>query len=182
MHQSRSQGRGAVGFTVEGEATHTHHSRTWSRMQLLAQRPSSARSAAGARAATNAVTHPIGHSMLTVTQIAGGSGINVVPDRCTIAVDRRVINGEEAQDVATALQRLAEKASPLPVTTHTMLVIDAFYQPLDSPLLVDMQRWSGRVAEVAPYGAMRGPIGMWLRNVSSSAPARLTRHMARKVG
>ena len=95
---------------------------------------------------------PLGNPMLTVTLIEGGTGINVVPDQCRISVDRRVVNGEDAQTVAATLQRIAEAASPLPVITTPLLVLDAFYQPLDSSFIRDMQHWSGRNAEVAPYG------------------------------
>jgi acetylornithine deacetylase len=79
-------------------------------------------------------------------------GINVVPDRCQVSVDRRLVAGESAAAVATALVALVEAASPLPVTTRTLLAVDPFYQPPDTPWLRQLAAWSGQEPAVAPYG------------------------------
>ncbi|MCB0109283.1 MAG: M20/M25/M40 family metallo-hydrolase [Caldilineaceae bacterium] len=97
-------------------------------------------------------TSPLGNPMLTVTLIAGGSGINVVPDACTVSIDRRVVAGEEAKGVAADLQALAESTTPLPVVTNSLTVIDAFYQSPDTPLVRMLSEWSGYAPQVAPYG------------------------------
>jgi len=94
----------------------------------------------------------LGKPTLTVTLIEGGTGINVVPDRCTISLDRRVIDGEDAAEVASALRVLAESTSPLPVGIATLNMIDAFYQPANSPLINTVQQCTGSNATVAPYG------------------------------
>lgn len=44
--------------------------------------------------------HPLtGGPTLAITLIQGGSQINVVPDHCWIAIDRRIVPGEEAADI-----------------------------------------------------------------------------------
>ena len=56
-------------------------------------------------------THPLtGPPTLNVSLIEDGSGINVVPARCTIAIDRRLIPGEDAAD---ALAEIDAALAPL---------------------------------------------------------------------
>jgi acetylornithine deacetylase len=46
--------------------------------------------------------HPLtGHPTLSIGRIWGGAAVNIVPDRCTIEIDRRIIPGETA-DAALA--------------------------------------------------------------------------------
>lgn len=57
--------------------------------------------------------HPLtGKPTLAITLIQGGSQINVVPDHCWIAIDRRLVPGEEATyiqaEVAAAIRRVTE--------------------------------------------------------------------------
>lgn len=47
-----------------------------------------------------APTHPLcGSATISVGRIEGGVSVNVVPDQCTIEIDRRVIPGEDPQQV-----------------------------------------------------------------------------------
>jgi acetylornithine deacetylase len=49
---------------------------------------------------TSRPAHPLcGPATLSVGLISGGSSVNVVPDFCTIEIDRRVIPGERREDV-----------------------------------------------------------------------------------
>lgn len=98
------------------------------------------------------IASPLGPPVLTVTQIDGGDGINIVPDRCRVAFDRRIVPGETAATVAASLRTLAEDASPLPITSEDLLVLDAFYQSPDTPWLGQLAVWSGQTPTVAPYG------------------------------
>src|SRR4051812_11276544 len=61
-------------------------------------------------------TSALGAPTLTVTLIGGGRGLNVVPDACSLSLDRRVVTGERADVVVAALADLAQRACPLPVT------------------------------------------------------------------
>jgi len=62
--------------------------------QQLAQRPA----------------HPlVGRPTLTVSTIQGGTAINMVPDRCEIKVDRRILPGEEPAAVAAELRQLVAR-------------------------------------------------------------------------
>lgn len=95
---------------------------------------------------------PLGNPMLTVTLVNGGVGINVVPDACTVALDRRVVVGEKAATVAANLQALAQQHAFLPLNVEALLSLDAFYQPPTSSLIGNLVAWSGAAPQLAPYG------------------------------
>jgi len=125
---------------------------------------------------------PLGNAMLTVTLVNGGTGINVVPDTCTVALDRRVVVGENAATVAADLQALARRHAFLPLQVQELLSLDAFYQPPTSSLIRDLVAWSGAAPQLAPYGTNAWPIRRWRSNVSSLAPAPSTRPTAPRSG
>ncbi len=102
----------------------------------------------------------LGIPQLTVVMMHGGLGRNVVPDRCTVALDRRLVDGEDPQAVTAQLIALAEAASPLPLTTEVWRQIVAFYQPADSGLVSRMAAWSGQTPTVAPYGTNAWAYGL----------------------
>jgi len=95
---------------------------------------------------------PLGAPTLSVTLIGGGRGLNVVPDACSLSLDRRVVVGERADDVVAALAGLAQRACPLPVTMRQLLAVDAFFQAMDTPWLQQLADWSGQPPAIAPYG------------------------------
>lgn len=94
----------------------------------------------------------LGNPTLTVSLIAGGNGINVVPDVCTVSIDRRVVNGERVVELTEELQRLAETCCPQRLTVQVLQLLDAYYQPPDTPLVSTLAQWSGTTPQVAPYG------------------------------
>ena len=54
-----------------------------------------------------AVPHPVlGPPTLSVGVIEGGQAVNVVPDSCTIEIDRRTLPGETREDVLAPVERL----------------------------------------------------------------------------
>ena len=94
----------------------------------------------------------LGTGTLTVSIIHGGHGLNVVPDACTVAIDRRVVAGEEPSDVSAALYDLAQRNCPLPITMNVLLEHHAFLQPQDTPWIRQLAEWSGAEPTIAPYG------------------------------
>jgi acetylornithine deacetylase/succinyl-diaminopimelate desuccinylase-like protein len=94
----------------------------------------------------------LGHATLTSTIIHGGTGNNVVPDRCTLFIDRRLVDGEEPGDVIDQLFAIAQEEATLPVEIARQLEINAFLQPPDSPFVKLMATWSASTPYVAPYG------------------------------
>jgi acetylornithine deacetylase/succinyl-diaminopimelate desuccinylase-like protein len=104
------------------------------------------------RLAEVAPSSALGAGTLTVTLIGGGSGLNIVPDACSLSLDRRVVAGERADAVVAALFDLAQRACPLPVTMRQVLAVDAFFQAPDTPWLGQLAEWSGQPPTIAPYG------------------------------
>jgi acetylornithine deacetylase/succinyl-diaminopimelate desuccinylase-like protein len=105
-------------------------------------------------------TTELGCGTVSVTQVTGGSGSNVVPDRCSITVGRRVVPGEEPADVLAQLCGIARAASPLPCEVRSLLPAApdgrpgsaAFYQRRDGELVTMLARLCGTEPDVAPFG------------------------------
>jgi succinyl-diaminopimelate desuccinylase len=56
--------------------------------------------------------HPlVGNPSLTITRVAGGVADNVIPDRCELLLDRRMIPGEDEATVKAELAELVARAS-----------------------------------------------------------------------
>ncbi len=105
-------------------------------------------------------TTELGNGTLSVTMIEGGTGSNVIPATCTIIAGRRIVPGEDAEQVFDDLAALAVGACPLPVRVESALeagpdgsfVSPAFYQPPDARLVGDLAGWAGTTPTVAPFG------------------------------
>lgn len=94
---------------------------------------------------------PLGAPTLTVSLISGGVGRNVVPDKCTLSLGRRMVPFEDPQAEADKLIALAEAACPLPFTINYRIGIEAFYQSPNLPWIEQLAEWSGGTPTVAPY-------------------------------
>ncbi len=93
----------------------------------------------------------LGPPVLTVTGISGGLGENIVPDRCEVTIDRRIVNGEKASSVREGLQALASQTISLPFRMEIRHEIDAFYQPANAPFVTKAAVWSGKAATMMPF-------------------------------
>jgi succinyl-diaminopimelate desuccinylase len=87
-------------------------------------------------------THPLlSPPTLTVSRIWGGVAVNVVPDSCTVEIDRRLNPGERVEDalreIDEALARVAARHQPpLRYTRHEPFVIDyALETPPDAAVV-----------------------------------------------
>ena len=105
-------------------------------------------------------TTELGNGTLAVTMIDGGTGGNVIPASCTIVAGRRIVPGEDPQQVYDDLAALAAASCPLPTHVESALEpgpdgrvgSEAFYQPADTPLVCDLASWAGTAPSVAPFG------------------------------
>ncbi|MEU5838756.1 M20 family metallopeptidase [Streptomyces diacarni] len=66
----------------------------------------------------------VGAPTLVVTQISGGSGPNVLPERCEVTIDRRTVGGEEPEQVWRALKDELEGRFSGPVEVAEPHVVD----------------------------------------------------------
>jgi acetylornithine deacetylase/succinyl-diaminopimelate desuccinylase family protein len=56
-------------------------------------------------------SHPlVGNASLTITRIHGGHADNVIPDRCELLLDRRMVPGEDEAEAAQEIKNLLAKA------------------------------------------------------------------------
>lgn len=94
---------------------------------------------------------PLGVGTLTVTLIEGGRGLNVVPDRCAVTIDRRVVTGERTADIRARLEDLARGACPFPFTVETLIAIEAFHQPADTPFVTRLSELCKAEPATAPF-------------------------------
>lgn len=96
---------------------------------------------------------PVGAPSLSLVFFNAGRALNIVPDAASVAVDRRVVHGERALDVATQLERLAASACPLPVRATRIVCEDGFYQAPESAVVGRFSELSGAQPTVVPYGS-----------------------------
>ncbi len=104
-------------------------------------------------------TTEVGTGTLLVSTIHGGVAQNIVPDRCTFSVGRRLVPGEDPQSTYDEIERLARAACPLPITVEPMLRLEdgspgspAFYQSPDSSLIHRLATAAGTTPGTAPFG------------------------------
>lgn len=138
-------------FQIQGKASHSAQPQLGQNAVVAAAQLVMALQAEHERLQTLPAT-ALGHAFLTVTILQGGTGINVVPDHCRLALDRRVVDGENAATVVRDIQQFTQTSCPLPWQVQVQKELDAFYQPADSPWIQQLATWSGRQPEVAPYG------------------------------
>ncbi|MER5770844.1 M20/M25/M40 family metallo-hydrolase [Streptomyces sp. NPDC001985] len=103
----------------------------------------------------------LGTGTVSVTQISGGTGSNVIPDRCSISVGRRIVPGEDPDEVLERMAAVARAACPIPCEITSLLPTTpdgragspAFYQRPDSAFVQFLARAAGTEPAVAPFGA-----------------------------
>ena len=92
--------------------------------------------------------------------IEGGTGPNIIPDRCTITASRRLVPGEVPAEEFNRIRDIAVASCPLPVEVvgrngakpDGPMGAPAFYLPADSPLASNFASWAGTAPTVAPFG------------------------------
>lgn len=104
--------------------------------------------------------HPLlGAGTWSVGMIEGGSGTAMVPDRCRVSADRRLLPGESGEDalaqVDAAVASLQLDAAELGVRTELVMEIPSFEVPADHDLV--------RTAQGASLdaGAPEQPVAGW---------------------
>ncbi len=98
----------------------------------------------------------VGNGTVSVTMISGGLAQNIIPDRCSLYVGRRVAPGEDPDTVFAGLRDLiTDAADPCPVDVSMVYGRGsaAFYQDPGSPLVRGLAELSGMEPETATYGS-----------------------------
>lgn len=109
-------------------------------------------------------SHPlVGAASMTVTRINGGNADNVVPDRCELLIDRRMIPGEDTEEVKREIEDLLALAGDrrgvcAEVVAYRPTTGGAAETALDQPIVrasLDSCRVHG-VADPGPFGFQGG--------------------------
>jgi acetylornithine deacetylase/succinyl-diaminopimelate desuccinylase-like protein len=141
-----------LAFDVAGRPAHSSQPQLGQNAITAAAHLALALAAEHERLSAELPSSALGPGTLTVTLIGGGRGLNVVPDACSLSIDRRVVAGEQPEAIIARLADLARRACPLPVTVRPILAVDAFLQAADTPWLRQLAEWSGQQPAIAPYG------------------------------
>jgi acetylornithine deacetylase len=109
----------------------------------------------------------LGPPSLSVGRIEGGQSVNVVPDRCEIEVDRRIIPGEDAPQCLTEAQAFVrdhlgslDRVDFLPPWVNMPPLSSQGSAPWITALQTAVARVTGRSPDVVgvPYGTDAGPL------------------------
>ncbi|MFO1541114.1 MAG: M20/M25/M40 family metallo-hydrolase, partial [Chloroflexota bacterium] len=91
-------------------------------------------------------SHPLtGPAVGSINTIRGGTGVNVIPERCEIEIDRRTVPGEDGAAVLAALERVLaglRAADP----GLDVAIVDALIHPVFDPAVG--AAWAGIVGDV----------------------------------
>lgn len=106
-----------------------------------------------------AQTGDLGRASWSIGTIAGGHGTSIVPDHCTLTIDRRTLPGEDPDDIlrrllADARARLAARDPRLRVSGVVEMVMPGFELAADAPLIAEVR------AAVRDAGGT-GAAGVW---------------------
>jgi len=95
----------------------------------------------------NSRSHPLlGSPTCNMGILRGGTQVNVVPDHCTIEIDRRLLPGEEAGDVLNQYATLLDDLrSALPTLDYSMDPPTVLAPPMETPTSIPLVQ---RAAEI----------------------------------
>jgi acetylornithine deacetylase/succinyl-diaminopimelate desuccinylase-like protein len=146
------KGLARLQFDITGKPAHSSQPHLGQNAIVAAAQLILALAAEHGRLTAEPTLSPLGAGTLAVTLIGGGRGLNIVPDACSVSIDRRVVSGEQPDAIITRLNELARRACPLPVAAREILAVGAFLQSPETPWLQELAAWSGQPPAIAPYG------------------------------
>jgi len=138
-------------FQVKGHSSHSAKPHLGQNAIFAAAHLITALEAEHQRLQTLPPQTPVGAPTLSVSIIHGGHGPNVVPDSCQFFADRRSVPGESLAEISAAMQELARRSCPLPVTVAALGSIEPFFQSPDTAWIRQLAAWSGREPATVPY-------------------------------
>ncbi|NIM94031.1 MAG: M20/M25/M40 family metallo-hydrolase [Anaerolineales bacterium] len=139
-------------FHVHGVSTHTSQPQLGENAITAAAHIVQAFEKEDRRLQFEVAERKLGVGALTVSIIQGGRGLNVVPDSCTISIDRRLVDGEDPEEEMDRLLRLAQNVSPQPVEMEEIKSRVAFLESSETQLVQNFASWSGSQPTVVPFG------------------------------
>jgi len=129
----RHKGRVWLEVTVSGQAAHSSNPEQGDNAIYHASSLIQAFEQYSEQLAAGTGDSAVGPATCAVTVIRGGGVINIIPDRCLLRLDRRVLPGEQLTDVLTELERIVQETAGDSFSCETEAVF------LDPPLNLDAQ-------------------------------------------
>jgi acetylornithine deacetylase/succinyl-diaminopimelate desuccinylase family protein len=140
-----------IEVTVKGRASHAGRPHVGANALQAA-----ARMIAGLEKIVFSARHPlfeIPTPSLSVTMIQAGTKINIIPERCVFAVDRRMIPGETSETVRREIEEMLHKNLSEGISTEVRITHegwDPYALDPDSPLVAGLSRAVQEVVGEAP--------------------------------
>lgn len=148
--------KGGVGLLIDviGEAAHTSKPELGQNAIVGAAEVIQALQAEHERIGGLTAPTPMGNGTITVSLIEGGTAPNIVPDRCSLTVGRRIAPGEDPVVEFDRLAALCREACSLPleIEMRNGAGSPAFYQEPESSLIERISRVGEQPPGVVPYG------------------------------
>ena len=129
----RHKGRVWLEVTACGKAAHSSHPEQGENAIHHASSLIQAFKRYGEQLGTAVTDATVGPATCAVTIVRGGDVINIIPDRCLLRLDRRVLPGERLTDVLRELERIVWETAADSFSCETEAVF------LDPPLNLDAQ-------------------------------------------
>jgi succinyl-diaminopimelate desuccinylase len=164
------KGSSNVIFEIQGEAAHSSTPDVGKNAIVAAAPLVAALAAEHERVSRLPPSTDVGAPTLAVVKISGGQALNIVPDKCQISVNRRVVPGEDPTLISAELKVYARQHCPLPLTMTIVDELPAFYQSPDTPWIHQLSDWSGMAAATAPYGTNASAYSGLAREVAIFGP------------
>ena len=149
--------KGGLGIEVEVEGRAAHSSKPHLGINALSAgaRIVAAIDAEQERLASQERVGALGSGTVSVNEMAGGRGRNIVPDHCELYIGRRTADGEDYEAEFERLTELA-RAAALPARVKVQLSngfgSNAFFQAPGADLVTALVEMSGHQPTVADYG------------------------------
>jgi len=140
-----------IEVTVKGRACHAGRPHLGANALQAA-----ARMISGLEKLTFKARHPlfeIPTPSLSVTMVQAGTKINIIPERCTFAIDRRMIPGETSESVRQEIEEVLQKGLSEGISTEVRITHegwDPYDLNPDSPLVRGLSRAIKEVIGEAP--------------------------------
>jgi succinyl-diaminopimelate desuccinylase len=150
--------KGVLRIDIATLGVAVHSSEPWAGENAIsAMAPIIARLDELARSIADRREDPVGRASLAVTTIAGGTARNVVPARCEISVDRRLLPREDARAAREEIEAAVRAAARGAVEIEQALLAEAAATPASDPVvraaLEAVSRGRGVAATPRGFGA-----------------------------
>jgi acetylornithine deacetylase len=129
---TRHKGVMRADITVHGKASHSSTPELGCNAIYNANRIVSALEVLGNNLNSKIPDPVLGNATLAVVQIKGGTASNIIPDCCTIQIDRRIMPGEDAETIKALIKSVVCDAVADTIKSPLEITWTQFYPPMET--------------------------------------------------